>query len=105
MTKDKPIRVELVSRYEGKGVFAENSFNFAQTIFIEKPAVSHRFVNEEKEKKVESENSVLEQCDYCMRRPIRKDQLGEFEPVSEFLKHRTLIECQNCHMERYCKKI
>ena len=42
--QDKPISVKFLSREAGKGVFANKKFEFGDTIYIEEPVVSHRFV-------------------------------------------------------------
>lgn len=71
VTKNLPVEVRHFSLIEGKGVFAKESFQYGQTIFVETPLVSHRFVSS-----LENTKPV---CVHCMHSFLEGNQLGKYK--------------------------
>jgi hypothetical protein len=98
----KPIEVKFLSKSAGKAVFATQSFEYGETLFVEIPAVSHKFVK--KEPKIA--------CSHCLKSFLShndffnlKEAGHEFAPsIQEKMTENSFIYCEKCSREPYCSK-
>ncbi|KAL6069775.1 SET domain-containing protein [Balamuthia mandrillaris] len=95
------VEVKYLNKERGKGVVTTKDFNYGDSIFVEIPVVSHRFVEDEEE-----ENRIP-CCSKCLRSSIPRSELllptetGIYELIYPGGPPK-FVQCPHCNREQYC---
>ena len=97
-----PIQVKFLSKAAGKAVLASKSFDYGDTIFIETPAVSHKYVKTE----------TRQSCSHCLKSFLTSNDFLHLKAagfdfnasISNKMTNNHFFNCKNCLKELYCSE-